>query len=213
METKKPSETETPEPPPAPRSRTERILRACGCLAALLALAFAAFMGFALVANRPSEKSRRLMCNSNLKRIGMAVLTYGVEFDGRFPPDFATLRDLEYLDLEDLTEEKLLRCPSRPAAGTYLYLLRGWQGSGNYPKTANPDLPIAMERPGNHEGFINILYAGGYVETLPQPRGTTGCVETLDALHPELTRSEEGRFILANAREADARGLSSEKAP
>ena len=46
---------------------------------------------FVPAVSRVPESARRATCKSNLRQIGLAILMYAEDSDGRFPPNFAAL--------------------------------------------------------------------------------------------------------------------------
>lgn len=122
------------------------------------------------VLNQPRHRVR---CAANLRQIGMAALGYANAHGGRFPDDLRTL-----LVQGDVTAGAFV-CPSdgkRPAPGatadeqvanfthahcSYTYVGRGLTDA------AGGDVPVAYERPSNHEGLgFNVVYADCHVDWL-----------------------------------------------
>lgn len=176
---------------PAKPNSAKKIFRA-GCVmleVLLLLLILASFLLPALQTAR--EKHRRKICTINLKLIGECIYeNMNVE---KLPSDYKTLTD--YYNNPQI---KIFTCPT--SSSPYIYL-----GNGLVKKSGSGDTPIAMDRPDNHNGYINILYKDGRVvgHEFPDERKRTSCVDVLIELHPNLASYEEGRIVLENARKAD----------
>ena len=119
--------------------------------------------------------SPRLCDAGNLKQLGFALQMYTGDHDGQFPPGLGRLLDQGYVPQ---TSAKIFRrgvVPSSPVPEAqvplngdeirhgecdYLYF-----GEGLNTKGADPDLPIAMTRPGTFsKGFGNVLFVSGRVK-------------------------------------------------
>ena len=161
----------------------------CGCLtAAVLLLPMIIALMLLPALNRAKERARRTACSANFKQTGDAIYRYIID-NHDLPPTFAAL-----VNGKDVGSE-IFKCPS--SGKEYIYL-----GSGLKP--CKSDIPIAMDIPGNHAKYVNILHMGGYPSGHSLPREMNSCVEILKELYPKLADSEEGRIVLKNARRADA---------
>ncbi len=125
------------------------------------------------------ESATRVMCASNLRQIGMALLLYRNAHGGVNPPDWATLAynfdeislNTWHCPLSGLPPLKDNPDPAyraaallRPEQSSYIYL---GQGQTN---TTPPDRVTAYDRLEDHQGDgTNVLFADGHVEwTTPQ---------------------------------------------
>lgn len=115
------------------------------------------------------EKALLVNCASNLKQIGIAFKEYASENDGRFS-DKNTVSVFELLRETKLDDSKLYTCPASktvqsafPGAKltdrniSFIYI-------GEHGEKDGPDVPIAMDKLGNHNDFVNVLFADGHVE-------------------------------------------------
>lgn len=123
--------------------------------------------------NRAQETAKRIKCASNLRMLGQAMLLYGNENRGKYPPDLGTL-----LVTEDLTLDVFI-CPS---SGTRIPDAVRRQPVEQQAKWVNensdyiyagaglnniqpPDRVLIYEKAADHdhEG-INLLFGDGHVE-------------------------------------------------
>ncbi|MGB7160227.1 MAG: DUF4190 domain-containing protein [Tepidisphaeraceae bacterium] len=117
--------------------------------------------------NRARETANRVKCASNMKQIGQALLLYGNNNRGQYPPDLATLLNNSPLMIDTTV------CPSSndtPAAGpaqlnagghlSYVYV-SGQSTSSSF------EAILLYEPLTNHDNDgINILFGDGHVEFL-----------------------------------------------
>ncbi len=105
------------------------------------------------------EEICRDQCARQLRRIGNGLAMYHNDNDGKNPP---TLKPL--VDEEGVPSESLI-CPAvRARGGKEIYLYRGVDLDDHSPA----NMIIAYERKGNHKGYRNVLFSGGYVLRLTE---------------------------------------------
>jgi prepilin-type processing-associated H-X9-DG protein len=108
------------------------------------------------------DATDRITSASNLRQIGQAVLLYGNENKGKFPPDLATLTKTQDLSADAL---KSPFGPAKDAKGDIVLL----NFAAN--PTAAPDsaaIVIAYDQAALEQGDgTNVLYADGHVDWLP----------------------------------------------
>ncbi|MCX5648921.1 MAG: DUF4190 domain-containing protein [Planctomycetota bacterium] len=112
------------------------------------------------------EESSKTVCLANLKMIGTACNVYAAEHNGRYPERLSELYpDLPFLDVFvcQATGDKILSPDEIDAKTSYEYY-----GAALNASTAAAPLGqaiLACDKPGNHRGGKNILYADGHVES------------------------------------------------
>ena len=135
---------------------------------------------FLMPATQSRTPSRRVMCASNLRQIGLAIVMYANDNKGQLPPDLGTV-----LVTQDLTSEVFV-CPSsddeRAHGPTTQALLQDLAKPGHcsyilaspLPSTWNlltPAHVLAYEPPTNHNGDgMNVLFGDGHVEFMAKPQ-------------------------------------------
>ncbi len=147
--------------------------------------------------NNARGKAQTVGCTSNLRQIGIGLVMYQMDHDGKFPaePGIAGLKKL--FAGEYLMDLPVYVCPAADEkSGTvlsdmscsYLYL-------GNVP--AEPGVPLVLEKPGHHDDKCNVLFADGHVETLAI--GTDDPVEVVEYLAERGDlKSETVKLLLGN---------------
>jgi prepilin-type processing-associated H-X9-DG protein len=115
-------------------------------------------------------KARRIGCTSNLKQIGLALKMYAMDHKDKYPTE-NNAAGLNKLIKEDyLTDLSIYVCPnSKTVKGvkdlkepnsSYIYI-------GDFTEGDGPDIPVAFDKFGNKEEFINILFQDGHVSSMP----------------------------------------------
>ncbi len=110
--------------------------------------------------NNAREKARRVSCMSNLKQIGLALKMYAMDHKDQYP-EANNDAGLQVLIAEQyLTDPSIFRCPSTPKnSGMSYYYIGGYTEGKD-----SPNLPQAFDKPGNHKGYVNVLFLDGHVE-------------------------------------------------
>lgn len=114
-------------------------------------------------------KAKEISCMNNEKQIGMALIMYAGDFDGKFPP-YDGAKGLDLLRQKDyLIDPKVFVCPNSntiPASFNkpitedscdYIYVGGLNEESGN-------NTPMLLEKPNNHNKYGNILFVDGHVK-------------------------------------------------
>jgi len=143
------------------------------------------------------QSARKVACMNNLKQIGLALMMYANDNKDQLPPESgaAGLRlIIPYLG----AATQVLVCPAAaqtPAVAgaelteanvSYAYL-----GGLSLKELKDPGtVPLAFDKPGNHDGFAQVVFADGHVATI-QGAFATGAalIEHLSTVHnypPEL---------------------------
>jgi hypothetical protein len=123
--------------------------------------------------NKRMEKPRRISCSSNLKQMGF-VLKFYAEENNNFFPNMSGVKGFEQLRTNDyLTDYGIYRCPSCYAHTkkgkdnqkltdeivSYVYQ-NGYKFNGKGSK-----IPLAWDKPENHEDYGNVLFVNGHVKS------------------------------------------------
>ena len=159
-------------------------------------------LGLLPALNSAREEARISVCASTLKQIGMGLAQYAGDFDSRFPVQ-DNARGLEALRSTGvLTDHAVYVCPSSTTtAGSgeepltdancdYIYL------GGLFDTDWTQDCPIVIERPGSHvDNSVNILYAGGYVNTITLPDSVQTVTDLLQYLEEQATNPKVKAFL------------------
>lgn len=159
-------------------------------------------LGLLPALNSAREEARISVCASTLKQIGMGLVQYAGDFDSRFPVQ-DNARGLDALRSTGvLTDHAVYVCPSSTTtAGSgeepltdancdYIYL------GGLFDTDWTQDCPIVIERPGSHVGnSVNILYAGGYVNTITLPDSVQTVTDLLQYLEEQATNPKVKAFL------------------
>jgi prepilin-type processing-associated H-X9-DG protein len=117
--------------------------------------------------NQAREKARRISCTSNLKQIGLSLKMYAMDHKDNFPEADNSAGLNELVQDDYLTDLRAYTCPStstpagqgelQEANSSYIYL-------GGSSEMMNPDIPLAFDKPGNHNGYVNVLFLDGHVK-------------------------------------------------
>ena len=97
------------------------------------------------------EEARRANCKENLSQIGKAIYAYTQNNNDFMPPN------LDALIPQYLTSRKAFRCPSTEDEVSFDY------AGPIDPKAIASNTPIMWEKPDDHDGGMNVLYADGHV--------------------------------------------------
>ena len=134
--------------------------------------------------NQAREKARRISCTSNLKQIGLAMKQYAMDHKDKFPQADNCAGFNELIKNDYLTDGKVYVCPSSSipqakgqlaeANSSYIYF-------GGFKEFGNADTPLVFEKPGNHKGYVNILFLDGHVKGHIIPNYRT-CVQLINYL-------------------------------
>jgi len=130
-----------------------------------------------------SKKSGPISCLSNLKQLGLALMEYGDDHDGKPPP-----RDFWMDAIWDYTKnEKILHCDKVQGAGLYGYALNAGVKSFGVPSADKTplvydsvnlarnasDLVASLPDPGRHNGCDYACYLDGHAHWIRRPAEPT----------------------------------------
>lgn len=126
-------------------------------------------------AARARQQARQVASMSNLKQLGLAVIMYADDRDGKLPDNFEQAK-------EYYKDSKILESPLKPkdfAGPSYIYV------SGHSMKTESPARQIvAYENPEYCQDTVNALFLDGHVERMQRDR----FLEMLEATYKQLGR-------------------------
>lgn len=110
------------------------------------------------------EKARRVTCSSQLKSIGLTLKQYAMDYNDYFPDKsgFAGLKQL--VDNGYLSDPQFFQCPSCDVCRDTAYVYLGGSREPSSDATAPDNTILAFDMPGNHDGYINVLFLDGHVE-------------------------------------------------
>jgi hypothetical protein len=124
---------------------------------------------------RAREQGKNAVSMSNLKQLGLAVIMYADDRDGKLPDNFEQAK-------EYYKDSKILESPLKPkgfAGPSYIYV------SGHSMKAESPARQIvAYENPEYCKDTITTLFLDGHVEKMQKDR----FLETLEATYKQLGR-------------------------
>lgn len=157
--------------------------------------------------NQAREKARRISCMSNLKQIGLSLKQYQYAMDHKdiFPPKNNSA-GLNALVKEDyLTDFGVYKCPSskfhkgrgalKEVNSAYIYF-------GGLKEEMNPLLPLAFDKPGNHKGYINVLFLDAHAKGFNLNYST--CQQVVRFLNRRNKyKPEEFNMLLQKAQKID----------
>lgn len=116
--------------------------------------------------HRARRQARRVECINNLKQIGIAMHSYALDNDEKFPGEPGALQRL--VDAGYLSDKKMICCPERKAEALYRY-------TGKSPltvSTVEANTPLAECDGANHlpPNTYNVLYGDGHVKSDPSSK-------------------------------------------
>ena len=114
-------------------------------------------------------KARSVNCASNMKMIGVSMLMFSYDHEGRLPNDFKELVDTGYVD----TDYPIF-CPSAEykssanyAEFDYIHPDYEYLGGGLYDHNDKADItPIMIEKIACYKGKYQVLFLDGHVESI-----------------------------------------------
>lgn len=112
---------------------------------------------------RARRQAKRVECINNLKQIGIAMHSYALDNDEKFPGEPGALQKL--VDSEYLSDRKMIYCPERKAEALYRYI-------GKSPltvSTVEANTALVECDGANHlsPNTYNVLYGDGHVKSNP----------------------------------------------
>jgi prepilin-type processing-associated H-X9-DG protein len=134
--------------------------------------------------SRARNQSRNITSMSHLKQIGLALIMYADEHDGKFP-DSVEQAHQYYRDSE------ILDSPQKPAGfdgPSYIYV-KGHSLEANSPSK----MVLAYENPEYLRESIPVLFLDGHVEKMPRDRFVEALEATYKQLENEMPEIKFGR--------------------
>ncbi len=114
-------------------------------------------------------KAQRIGCTSNLKQIGLSLKMYAMDHKDKYPTGNNAAGLSKLIKENYLTDFSVYVCPNsktvkgvkdlREPNSSYIYI-------GDFTEGDGPDIPVAFDKFGNKEGFINILFQDGHVSSM-----------------------------------------------
>jgi len=121
---------------------------------------------------RARQVAQRVSAASNLKQIGLVLMVYANDHEGRLPSDLDTQEVLRYTE-----DPKLLESPRKPAdfdGASFIYI-------AGQSTSMNPNNVVVYENPEFCDEKVNVLFLDSHVEVVDQD-------ELLDALEETYER-------------------------
>lgn len=114
--------------------------------------------------SKAREKARRVTCSSTLKSIGLTLKQYAMDNNDYFPDKngYAGLKQL--VDNGYLSDPQFFQCPSCDVYKDSAYVYLGGSMEASSDANAPHNIILAFDMPGNHDGYINVLFQDGHVE-------------------------------------------------
>ncbi len=113
------------------------------------------------------SRAKELECQSNLKQIGISLMIYGVDYDNRLPPEHNEA-GLQFIVKSGIsTDTEVFHCPALKNNETGYYYIGGLIMGDS--KFGRENFPIVFDKPGNHGNQVNVLFMGGYIESIEIP--------------------------------------------
>lgn len=112
--------------------------------------------------NRARRQAKRVECINNLRQIGIALNSYALDNDGKFPDTLQALVDNKYL-----SDSKMLYCPERKnEIAQYRYKSPGTVSN------VEAGTPLVECDSDNHllPNPYNVLYGDGHVRSEPSSK-------------------------------------------
>ena len=112
--------------------------------------------------SKARQQAKEIVCATQLRQIGLGIIMYQSDNNGKSPPNLEVL-----IKGYDLTPEMFV-CPSSgDKEGQCSYVYRG----ADLNETAKPQMVVAYDKKGNHRsGKRNVLFVDGHVQAMTENR-------------------------------------------
>ena len=156
------------------------------------------------------ESARKISCTNNLKQIGLAIRMYSSEHGDKFPAKDGAVGLDQLRSSGLLILPKVYVCPStdtEPAKKgvaltedtvSYVYF-------GGFSEEDSVNIPLAFDKPGNHDKYVNILFLDGHVKGYAGSNFNT-CKDVVQFLLKNNQYTQrEAKLLMRKAASADRR--------
>lgn len=121
----------------------------------------ALLVGFMSGIQKARQSAEQTACMSRLRQMAMACKLYACDNDAVLPTSLDALVKGKYL-----SDENMLACPTRPHKDGGRHVDYDYFGGGQLEGEVSSSTVLFADKPGNHKGFIHIVFGDTHVETI-----------------------------------------------